>query len=86
LRGDLEVLRPDGLGVFSPQEEVLYVEESILSKLYRHGTTIERQPNRALHELERRQATRRGAALTPPYIVDVEVSRTPEPVWVPKPD
>jgi hypothetical protein len=42
------------------------VEESILSKLSRYETAIERQLYRALHKLERRQAARRGAALTPP--------------------
>jgi hypothetical protein len=54
------------------------VQKSILSKHSRYETTIERQPNRALHELERRRATRRGAALTPPQVFDVEVSGMPE--------
>ena len=64
----------------------LYVEASVPLKFSRYELAIERQTYRALHELEGRQATRRGAALTPPYIVDVEVSRTPEPEWVPKLD
>ena len=62
----------------SPQEETLYGDESVPSKLSRYGTTIKRQPYRALHELERRQAALRGAALTPPYVVDVGVSGMPE--------
>jgi hypothetical protein len=48
------------------------------SKLSRYETAIERQLYRALHELERRQATRRGAAVTPPQVLDVEVSGMPE--------
>jgi len=54
------------------------VEESVLSKLSRHEPTLERQLYGALHELERRQAARGGAALTPPRILDVEVSGMPE--------
>ena len=41
-------------------------------------TAIERTLYRALHELERRQAARRGADLTPPQVLDVEVSGMPE--------
>jgi hypothetical protein len=48
------------------------------SKLSRYETAIERHLYRALHELERRQATRRGAAVTPPQVLDVEVSGIPE--------
>jgi hypothetical protein len=48
------------------------------SKLSRYETSIERQIYRALHELERRQAARAGAAPTPPQIVDVDVSGIPE--------
>jgi hypothetical protein len=44
------------------------------SKLSRYETAIERQIYRALHELERRQAARGGAALTPPQVLDVDVS------------
>ena len=49
------------------------MEESILSKLSKYETAIERQLYRALHQLERRQAARRGAALTPPQVLEVEV-------------
>ncbi|CAA9383576.1 MAG: hypothetical protein AVDCRST_MAG01-01-112 [uncultured Rubrobacteraceae bacterium] len=48
------------------------------SKLSRYETSIERQIYRALHELERRQAARSGAAPTPPQVVDVDVSGLPE--------
>jgi hypothetical protein len=48
------------------------------SKLSRYETAIDRQLYRALHELERRQAARRGAALTPPQVLDVDVSGMPE--------
>jgi hypothetical protein len=55
LRGDLEALRPSGFGVSvtsrSLQEEVIYVEESVLATLSRYETAIARQPNRTLHEL-----------------------------------
>jgi hypothetical protein len=48
------------------------------SKLSRYETAIERALYRALHELERRQAARGGAALTPPQVLDVDVSGMPE--------
>ncbi len=48
------------------------------SKLSRYETAIERTLYRALHELERRQAARRGAAVTPPQVLDVDVSGMPE--------
>ena len=49
------------------------MEESILSKLSKYETAIERQLYRVLHQLGRRQAARRGAALTPPQVLEVEV-------------
>jgi hypothetical protein len=49
------------------------VGESILSKLSKYETAIVRQLYRALHQLGRRQAARRGAALTPPQVLEVEV-------------
>jgi hypothetical protein len=55
LRGDLEVLRPSGFGVSvtsrSLQEEAIYVEESVLSKLCRYETATVRQIYRTLHEI-----------------------------------
>src|SRR5215212_7639637 len=48
------------------------------SKLSRYETAIERTLYRALHELERWQARRRGAGVMPPSVVDVEVSGMPE--------
>ncbi len=48
------------------------------SKLSRYETAIERQLYRALHELERRQAARRGTGVPPPQVVDVDVSGIPE--------
>src|SRR5215211_71824 len=53
-------------------------QANAFSKLSRYETSIERQLYRALHELERRQAARRGAALTPPQVLDVDVSGMPE--------
>jgi hypothetical protein len=66
LRGDLETLRPSALGVFLATTCGPLCEEGVPSKLSRYETTIEQQLYRALHELERRQAARRGAAVTPP--------------------
>ena len=49
------------------------------SKLSRYEAHIERSMYRALHELERRQAARRGQEVTPPLAVDVEVHGAPLP-------
>src|SRR5215213_9264355 len=48
------------------------------SKLSRYETAIERTLYRALHELDRRQAARLGAAVTPPQVLDIEVSGMPD--------
>jgi hypothetical protein len=48
------------------------------SKLSRYETTIERGLYRALHELERRQATRLGGSVPAPVAIDVDVSGIPE--------
>ncbi len=44
------------------------------SKLSRYETAIERQLYKALHELERRQAARQGDRISPPQVLDVDVS------------
>ena len=46
----------------------------MLSKLSRYETTLERGMYRALHELQRLQASRSGQAVLPPAVVDVEVA------------
>ncbi len=43
-------------------------------EILRYETTIEKQIYKALHELERVQALRRGEKIAPPVAVDVEVS------------
>jgi hypothetical protein len=48
------------------------------SKLSRYETAIERGLYRALHELERRQATRLGGSVPAPVAIDVDVSGIPE--------
>ncbi len=48
------------------------------TRLARYETALERSLYRALHELERRQAVRRGEVVTPPVVADVEVSVSPE--------
>jgi hypothetical protein len=65
-------------GVSHLKKRGLYAEESVLSKFSRYETAIMWQIYRARHKLERRQAARRGAALTPPQALDVEVSGMPE--------
>lgn len=49
------------------------------SKLSRYEAHIERSLYRALHELERRQAARRGQEVTLPLAVDIDVSGGPLP-------
>lgn len=44
------------------------------SKLSRYETAIDRQLHRTLHELQRLQATRRGAAVALPHVLDIDVS------------
>lgn len=43
-------------------------------RLSRHEATLERALYRALHELQRLQASRNGQAVTPPEVVDVTVT------------
>jgi hypothetical protein len=53
-------------------------EANAFSKLSRYETAIERSLYKALHELQRLQAARLSAAVTPPQVLDVEVSGIPE--------
>ena len=48
------------------------------SKLSRYEIAIERGLFKALHELERRQAARRGGNVPAPMALDVDVSGLPE--------
>jgi hypothetical protein len=80
LRGDLEAQRLRGFGVFiTTQEQVPPCggERTLKALQVRDHRRAADLPD-AARALERRQAARRGAAVTPPYVVDVEVSRTPE--------
>jgi hypothetical protein len=45
-----------------------------LEKLARHEARLERQLVLAYHQLERSQARRQGAQVTPPAVIDVVVS------------
>ena len=54
-------------------EEVAYNADAF-SKLSRYGAGIERSLYRALHELQRLQATRAGQPVLAPAAVDVDVS------------
>jgi hypothetical protein len=46
----------------------------VFNKLSRYESHIERAMYRALHELERRQADRKGKAVVAPVVVDLEMS------------
>jgi hypothetical protein len=50
----------------------------VFSKLSRYEAAIERGLFKALHELQRLQAERRGEDVAPPAAVDVEVTVVPE--------
>jgi hypothetical protein len=50
-------------------------EGDAFGKLARYETSIERSLYRALHELERLQARRKGLPVSPPQVLDVSVSR-----------
>jgi hypothetical protein len=60
--------------VLSPQEEALYVEASVPSKLSGCETTIERGLYKALHELRTQAARHAEGSVTPPLAIDVDVS------------
>jgi DNA-binding MltR family transcriptional regulator len=49
-------------------------QSEALSKLARYESTLDRSLYRALHELQRLQALRKGASSGPPAAVDVDVS------------
>jgi hypothetical protein len=53
--------------------KILAVSQGPLFQLSRHETTIERSLHRALHDLERLQARRKGEAVTTPVAVDISV-------------
>jgi hypothetical protein len=44
------------------------------TRLFRYETTLERSLYKALHELQRLQAARAGQPVSPPAVVDVDVS------------
>jgi hypothetical protein len=48
--------------------------QALLSSLDRHETAIARSMQRTLHELERLQAKRAGENISPPSMIDVDVS------------
>jgi len=55
-------------------------EPELLDKVARYESSIERSFFRTLHELERLQAVRCGAVVSPPAVVDVDVTvQTEEP-------
>lgn len=58
---------------------------SLFSRLDRHETALARSMQRTLHELQRLQAKRAGENISPPSILDVDVSR-PESVEHPPED
>ena len=54
-------------------------EENAFSKLSRYETSLDRALSRTLHELERRQAARKGQPVPLPVAVDVNVSGMEDP-------
>jgi hypothetical protein len=54
--------------------------ENSLAKLSRYESAIQRNLVRALHELQRLQAARKGEHVPPPVVVDIDVSGLPEQV------
>jgi hypothetical protein len=56
------------------RRSLLLPDTLTLEKLSRYETTLERSFFKALHELERRQASRAGQAVPPPMAVDVNLS------------
>ena len=49
-----------------------------LAKLSRYETSIERSLYKALHELQRLQASRKGQPVAVPVAVDIDVTGLPE--------
>jgi hypothetical protein len=50
-----------------------------LAKLSRYETSMERSLYKALHELQRLQAARKGQPMPVPVAVDIDVTGLPEP-------
>ena len=51
-----------------------------IGQLSRYESAIQRNLVRALHELQRLQAARKGEHVPPPVVVDIDVSGLPEQV------
>ena len=54
--------------------------EGVIGKLHRYEAHIERGLYRALHELQRLQATRHGQIVPAPTAMDVTIHPPPEPL------
>jgi hypothetical protein len=52
----------------------LVAPDQTLEKITRYETTLERSLHKTLHELQRLQAARQGQAVSPPAVLDVDVS------------
>lgn len=77
LRIEREVMESKPYGIPEPKEGVLganFSQSHTYQKLMRYETSIERGLYRALHELQRLQAARRGESVVAPIVVDMDVS------------
>jgi hypothetical protein len=81
LRVEVEVLEY-GRSDFQGEDEGLALawmrKRDTLASLNRYEVTLERAMYRALHELERQQARRRGEAVSVPAVLDVSLSSSSE--------
>lgn len=76
-RIEREVMESKPYGMPEPIEGVLganFAQSHTYLKLMRYEANIERGLYRALHELQRLQATRRGDTVAAPIVVDMDVS------------
>jgi hypothetical protein len=48
-------------------------DDQSAAKIGRYESHLSRQMSQAIHELERRQASRKGANVTPPHMLDVTI-------------
>ena len=70
---------PVGEPTFAESVSFDFVSANTLSKFWRYQSHIERSMYRALHELQRLQAARRGEKVAAPTAIDIAVSGVSEP-------
>jgi hypothetical protein len=73
------IAKEAGLSAAVSSGKAFSESEDSLGKLSRYETSIERSLYKALHELQRLQAARKGEAVPLPVAVDIDVTGLPEP-------